>query len=209
MSSHSKAIEIVCEQYDEQWWEARKGRLTASLADKLVTPTGRPSAQWQGEIARIIAESMGLQEPKEIPSTFWMDRGSEMEAEAAAWLMVAEDIETDQCGVFINGHFGASPDRVIREEACSIPVEIKCPMPSTHIGYLIEGGLPKAYLAQVHFQIALLGAPYGIFMSYHPELEPLIVKVDADDTTELIHHQMEKYTEAYDKAVKRIRNGQE
>lgn len=197
-------IEIACEQYDEQWWEARKGRLTASLAHTLITPTGRTSAQWQKEIARIIAEGMELQEPKEIPATYWMERGTEMEAEAATWFALEQDVDVDKCGVFLNGHFGASPDRVIRQEFGSIPIEIKCPMPSTHIGYLIEGGLPKDYLAQVHFQIAVLGAPHGWFMSYHPELEPLIVQVERNSVTEDMEHQFEVYTEAYEAAKERI-----
>lgn len=196
-------IEIACEQYDEQWWEARKGRLTASLADTLITPTGRMSAQWKKVIARLIAEDMGLQEPKEIPATYWMDRGTEMEKEAADWLSVVQDRELDRCGVFIEDCFGASPDRVIRDRDI-IPIEIKCPMPSTHIGYLIEGGLPKEYLAQVHFQIAVLGAPYGIFESYHPELEPLIVEVERNSVTEDMEKQFETYKAAYEAAKEKI-----
>ena len=196
--------EVLCEQYSDEWWEARKGKLTASSAEKLITPTGRPSTQWKGLIPVILAEELGLQEKKEVPETFWMARGSEMEKEAANWLALETDAELDECGVFINGYFGASPDRVIRQEFGSVPVEIKCPSPAVHIGYLLEGGLPKAYLAQVHFQIALMGAPYGIFMSYHPELEPLIVKVEANSVTEDMIKQMEVYEEAFIIARKKI-----
>jgi len=71
------------EQGTDEWLELRRGKFTASIASKLITPTGRPSKQYKGEIGRIIAESMGWQEPEPFVQTYWMERGTELEAEAA------------------------------------------------------------------------------------------------------------------------------
>ena len=57
------AIYHDVEQRSNELYELRAGRFTASIASKLVTPTGKPSVQYRGEIARIIAEQMGLQQP--------------------------------------------------------------------------------------------------------------------------------------------------
>ena len=43
------------EQRTPEWDALRAGKLTASVASKLVTPTGKLSTQYKGEIARIIA----------------------------------------------------------------------------------------------------------------------------------------------------------
>jgi hypothetical protein len=43
------------EQRTAEWDALRRGKLTASSASKLVTPTGKLSTQYKGEIARIVA----------------------------------------------------------------------------------------------------------------------------------------------------------
>jgi len=186
-------------QYSEEWWALRKGRFTASLAKKLITPTGKMSTQSNEEIGRMIAEHMGWQEPDRAPDTEWISRGSEMEDEARMWLDVVIDDTVDLVGIITDEErpFSASPDGALVNDEGLIPVEIKCPKPSTHIKWLLAGGLPDDHKAQVHFQMALIGSPYAVFMSYHPEMEPLIVHVDADDYTDKLAHYMDKFVEQY------------
>jgi putative phage-type endonuclease len=175
------------DQYSDEWWEVRKGRLTASSASKLLTPTGKLSTQFKGEIGRLLAESMGLQEPEDRVETEWMKRGTGLEDEARKWLAVELDCPMHQIGLITEGDYlSASPDAVTATPKTGktiIPVEIKCPKPSTHIGWILDGGLPKEHRAQVHFQLALTGAPFGYFMSYHPELPPIMIKVERDEYT--------------------------
>lgn len=196
------------EQRSDEWFALRAGRLTASMASKLVTPTGKPSIQYKGEIARIIAEQRGLQEPEFITPTFWMERGVDLEDEALAWFEVETDLDVDPVGFVTSDDdlIGASPDGIINEDGCNIPLELKVPKPSTHIKYLLEGELPKDYIGQVHFQMALCEAPYAYFASYCPDMPPLILKVMRDKYTETMEKQIEKYIAEFLNAVATLEN---
>jgi hypothetical protein len=69
---------------------------------------------------------------------------------------------------------------------------------------MIDGGLPPQHLAQVHFQIALMQAPYGYFMSYHPNLDPILIKVEADDFTENLIHYLDTFCDEFEVAYKLV-----
>jgi hypothetical protein len=205
------------EQRSDEWDALRAGKLTASTAKKLVTPTGKASTQYRGEIARIIAEAMGLQKPEFINPTYWMERGVDLEPEALAWFEVETDLTVTQVGFVTSGNtdhiglFGASPDGIIHTKdeddgrALTIPLELKCPKPSTHLSYLMEGDLPKEHIAQVHFQMVLCEAPYAYFASYNPNVRPLILKVEWNDYTETMMNMMVKYQDEYLAAMKAIK----
>ena len=82
------------------------------------------------------------------------------------------------------GHVGCSPDGLVRGEKEG--VEIKCPLASTHVGYLRKGGLPDTYKAQVHLSMAITGATAWHFWSYCPGLPPHYFKVERDEYTERV-----------------------
>ena len=71
-----------CEQRSQEWDDLRAGRITASIAKKLVTPTGKASSTYRGEIGRIVAEAMGWQPPEFFQKSYWMERGIDLEPEA-------------------------------------------------------------------------------------------------------------------------------
>ena len=192
------------EQYSDEWWELRAGRFTASLASKIITPTGKPSAQYQKEIGRLIAEAKGWQEPADFVETEWMARGTELEDQARTWFCLERDIDVMNGGIITDGYFAASCDALTGYMPNPIPCEFKVPKPSTHIAWLIKGGLPDEHRAQVHFQMVVAEAPHAWFMSYHPEMEPLLVKVVADDYTENLRSYMEKAALELSKAYKKI-----
>ncbi len=179
-------------QRTPEWDDVRKGKITASVAAKMITPTGKPSTQAKPFIGTLLAEEMGLQEPEQVPQTEWVERGIDLESEALGWFQVETGQKVMQCG-FIesdDGLSGFSPDGFIKEKIGGIdsivPLELKVPKPSTHIGYLIEGCLPKLYLAQCHFAMVVAGAPYMYFMSYNPGLAPVLIKVQRDDFTDKV-----------------------
>jgi hypothetical protein len=196
------------EQGSDEWLDVRRGKFTASIASKLLTQTGKLSTQWHGEVGRIIAEHMGIQEPEPYMSTVWMERGTDLEAEARLWFTVETHLDVEEVG-FIEGNsgmMGASPDGLIKLPLGEqrIPLELKVPKPSTHIGWLLKGGLPAEHKQQVHFTMVLMDAPYAYFQSYSPDLEPLIVKVERDDYTEQMRAAMEFYCGEFKAAYKRI-----
>jgi len=201
------------EQRTPEWDTLRSGKLTASVAKKLVTPTGKASTQYRGEISRIIAERMGLQEPEFLKPTYWMERGINLEQQARNWFEVETNLDVEDIG-FVSDEddlVGASPDGMIEMHDDSqidfvpfVPLELKCPKPSTHIQWLLEGVVPKDHIAQVHFQIALCDAPYGYFCSYNPDVAPLIVKVERGEYTELMEKSIAQYKTEFVAAVAKI-----
>ena len=196
------------EQGTEEWFDLRRGKFTASIASKMVTPTGRPSTTYRAEIGRIIAESMGWQEPEPFIQTEWMRRGTELEDEARKWFTVMTGFDVKEVGFveFNGGMLGFSPDGLLDHPmmASIIPVEIKVPKPSTHIGWLLEGGLPKDHRAQVHFGMVITNAPHAYFMSYATQCEPLIIKVHRDDYTETMVKAINNYAAEFEAAYKTI-----
>jgi hypothetical protein len=73
---------------------------------------------------------------------------------------------------------GASPDGLVGESG---GLEIKCPMPATHIEYLRDGRLPSKYIQQVQGCLWISGRDWWDFMSYHPKMTPLIIRVYRDE----------------------------
>jgi hypothetical protein len=189
-------IHDVVEQGTDEWLDLRKGKFTASIAKKLLTPTGKVSSQFRGEMGRIIAETLNLQPPEPHIETYWMARGSELEAEARAWFTVDTGHHVMEVGfIESDSHLvGVSPDGIVGDASTDIiPLELKVPKPSTHITWLIKGELPPEHLGQVHFAMAVTGAPFAYFMSYNPDITPLIIKVERDDYTEKMVNAIEVY----------------
>jgi hypothetical protein len=210
------------EQGTDEWLALRKGKFTASIASKLLTPTGKVSVSYKDEMGRIIAETLGLQPPEPHIETYWMARGSELEAQARKWFTVDTGFDVEEVGfIESDSHLiGVSPDGVINAYPTDedgnpvpdgegvvldlIPLELKVPKPSTHISWLIQGVLPKAHIQQVHFSMAVTGAPYAYFMSYSPDIEPIILRVERDDYTEKMVNAIEVYEADFKWSFNRI-----
>lgn len=205
---NSNVIHWSLEQGTEEWATLHRGRLTASHASKLLTPTGRISAQRNAILAQVVAEVAGFEDTETTPFTSdWMQRGIDLEAEARDWYSFASGWDIKQVG-FIEGEFiGCSPDGVIigfGENPAIVPVEIKCPKPSTHIKWFIENELPPEHKAQVHMQMVMLDAPSAHFISYHPQMEPLIVIVERDDFTTALEVALDNFRNDVEVALKKI-----
>jgi hypothetical protein len=76
-----------------------------------------------------------------------------------------------------DGTFGCSPDSLVGDDGM---LEIKCPSPAVHVGYLLGDKLPTTYRAQVQSQLFVTGRAWCDFLSYHPDLPPLLVRVEPD-----------------------------
>jgi hypothetical protein len=193
------------DQYSEDWWRVRSGLPSASCADKLLTPTGKPSAQAKAYIASLLADELGYRD--EDVSTAWMERGLEMEEEAIAMLELQQDLDTQACGLITNDDVTAccSPDAVVCVAGEIVAgVEVKSPMAKTHIQYLLEDKLPGKYRLQVHFSMAVSGLDRWWFVSYFPELRPLIVCVERDHFTDQVLSALEDFNEMLERARKII-----
>jgi hypothetical protein len=112
----------------------------------------------------------------------WMERGEKLEQEAIDWFALDRDVNVIPVGLVLDvehGWLSASPDAIISRTA---PLEVKCPAASTHIRWLADGVVPKEHMPQVAFQAMLMESPVAYFMSYHPLIRPLIVRLDRRQT---------------------------
>jgi hypothetical protein len=186
----------TCEQYSDAWWEIRKGLPTASNANKLVTPAGKKSASSRELLNSLLADRRGLGDPP-IDPTEWMLRGTELEPEARRFFEFETNLPVKEVGFVTNAadSAGCSPDGLVYEEGQPFHagLEIKCPKASTQIGYLLKGGLPAYYKPQVHFSMVVMCVTEYHFLAYHPELTPLLVKVEWDEYTDAIAQAIEEF----------------
>ena len=61
---------------------------------------------------------------------------------------------------------GASPDGFVDDGL----VEIKCPTTATHVGWILDGGIPEEHKAQMTLQAAVTGRGWVDFVSYDPRM---------------------------------------
>ncbi len=177
-------IIVPVEQNSEAWRYARAGIVTASALDQIVTPkfAAREGKMPESYLYELLAERcMGA--PIETGNTWQMEQGAVMEREARealSWLAFAEDMKVERVGFITtdDGAVGCSPDGLIGEDG---GVELKCPQPATHIRYLTTGGVPEAYLTQVHGSMFVTGRKWWNFVSYNRQFPSLVVRVERDE----------------------------
>ena len=194
-------------QYSEEWWAIRRGLPTASGANKLLTPTGKLSAQSDGYLNELLAERAGFGDPP-IDPTEWMLRGLMLEPEARAWFELETGFMVREVGFITtdDGRAGCSPDGLLADPLAYLPIglEIKCPKASTHFSYLRGGILPPYYAPQVHMSLVVTGAASWWFLSYFPGLEPLLLEVKPDSYTKAVAAALDEFTDRLAKEAARF-----
>lgn len=166
-------------QLSPEWFAARCGIPTASSFGKIVTVTGKASSSADTYMNQLLADwYVGKQTDVEDP-TKWMERGTLMEAEARETYSFTTGREVEEVGFCYlddNKLVGASPDGLIEDKGS---LEIKCPKASTMIDYLLNG-FPSNYKQQVQGQLWITGREWTDFYAYHPDFEPILIRVDRD-----------------------------
>jgi hypothetical protein len=178
-------------QGTSEWLESRLGCPSGSGFDKLITSTGKPSTQAEGYINQLIAELL-TGETTYVKKTEWMERGNELEPRARDYYELATGNTVVEKGFCKHDQLecGVSPDGVIGDNGL---IEIKCPSPSVHVAYLRAGVLPTKYRQQTQGQLWIMEAEWLDFVSYHPSMPALIVRVERDeDYIDLLSAEVEK-----------------
>lgn len=163
-------ITLDCEQGSEEWLAARLGIPTATGFENIVTATGKKSASYIKYMAELIEESI-LGGGDTFKSGF-MERGNQLEPQArAAYEFLTGNDVIQVGGVYLNEdrEVMVSPDGLI--PSLKKWLEIKCPKMSTHIRYLLEGGVPAEYVIQVQANLWVTGYETWDFVSYCPEYQ--------------------------------------
>lgn len=193
-------------QYSPDWWRLRCGYPTASAADRILTPTGKLSAQARKYVAELIGDRCCLTPNffTDRPVTRDMANGSNMEPEARRWYaMERPESRIQQVGFCVDasGRYGCSPDALVDDDGVC---ELKCPRLSTQVEYLEDGVLPSDYVPQCHMHLIVTGRKWVDFTSYAPGLPGFIVRLVPDSYTEKLRVALEDFHNLYQSAIKRI-----
>lgn len=162
------------EQGTPEWYQVRLGVPTASRFKEIYTSTGKASVSAEAYMNTLIAEKLAGKYLESFTSE-WMQRGTEMEAEAKTLYELEKDVELQTIGFVTNdaGTVGGSPD--------AMNLEVKCPAPHTHIKYMLANKCPSEYYPQVQGYMWICEQDHWDFMSYHPDLPVFIINVQRDD----------------------------
>jgi hypothetical protein len=174
------------EQGTLDWLRLHIGIPTASGLDQLVDSNfdlrkgemprtyvyTKLAEQWRGKPLVSLNTSTG---------SFSTEQGMILEDEGRPYFTLETGRKVKTVGFITtdDNTFGCSPDGLIIEEECGI--EIKCPAAHTHVRWLVEGVVPKDYVAQVHASMFVTGYPQWVFMSYRRGFPPLILEVKRDE----------------------------
>ena len=155
---------IYCEQRRDEWFRARLGIVTAShFSDVLNKGSGRKTY-----MMKLLAE-INTGEPEIEYHNKFMDNGIETEPLAMEYYEGLKKVKIERVGFVRFGEIGASPDGLIGSDG---GLEIKCPIPSTHLGYIIDGKLPTKYAPQVQGSMLVTGRNWWDFLSFNPLCKP-------------------------------------
>jgi putative phage-type endonuclease len=152
------------------WLSQRCGKLTASrMADAMdLTAKGLDSAKRKALKVELLAERLTGDTVPHFVNSF-MQWGLEQEPAAKAAYELASGQMIVPCGFYDHptiSEFGATPDGLIPGGV----VEFKCPATTTHITWLLAGGVPEQHRAQILAQLACTGRERAVFVSYDPRI---------------------------------------
>lgn len=197
---------VNCEQGSPEWFLARCGIPTASNFDKIVDGSGAPSKQRKKYLYQLAGERV-IGKAEETYQNAAMQRGTEMEGEARSFYEMTTGQGVAQVGFCVvdSGIYGASPDGLVWDDG---GIEIKCPMLSTHISYLIGKKLPADYFQQVQGGLLVTERKWTDFISYYPGLNPLVVRVEPDpDFQAKLKTELEAFCAELEEVVKKLKEG--
>lgn len=137
---------IECEQKSAEWYEARRGLVTASMFGTVMASGkgGSESATRRSYMLKLAGEIISG-EPMVNYTNEAMERGTMMEPEIRERYAFEHGVEITPVGFIKNGTKGCSPDGLIGEDGM---IEIKSAAPHVLIDILLRGEPPPKHQPQ-------------------------------------------------------------
>jgi hypothetical protein len=167
----------------DQYAELSEGARTA-IIKKIVQ--NNPKDAWQTE--------MDAKAEKAFEYNIPVQRGNALEPHAREYYQQRTGFAVTEVGFIESdfGGFGCSPDGLILVDEIERTewnqyahgIEIKCPMPETHLAWLDDGVLPGIHELQVHACMAVTGLDRWDFLSFCPGQPSLLLEVQRSELTE-------------------------
>ena len=195
-----------------QWFEQRRGHLTASrMSDVLAKGKTGEAVTRQKYRMQIIAERItGL--VAESFTSAAMEWGTEQEKFARIRYEADTGYFVDEAEFYTHPTIkwlGASPDGLLNDTGGLL--EIKCPNTQTHLGYMLDKKAPAAYINQMQTQMWVTGRAWCDFVSFDPRvperLQLFIVRLNRDDALiERMEVEVHKFLSEVEEAINVLEN---
>lgn len=170
------------EQHSDEWFEARRGIVTASVVGKLITPTLKVADNdtSRGVIYTLAAERI-TGHVEYVHPTFDMQRGTDDEPFARD--AYSEHIApVEECGFMVrqfDGYqIGFSPDGLVGSAGL---IEIKSRKPKEHLKTILTGQPPAENMAQLQTGLLVSGRTWIDYVSFCAGLPLWLTRVLPDE----------------------------
>lgn len=171
------------EQRTPEWFDVRRGVVTASSVGTLITPkTIKPAANPKSRalVEQLVAERIsGWTDPTHMNDDMWRgvleeDRAVAVYAEHYAPVTRSGFMTEDRFGFTI----GYSPDGLIAEDGL---LEVKCPRAKAHVQTILADAVPEQYMAQCQTALLVSGRDYLDYVSFVGGLPLYRKRVEPDE----------------------------
>ena len=173
------------EQRTDEWYEARAGKITASMMHVVMLPRERgqfktgprkgqdkPQLKALADYAHQLAAERLTCKPRKQIKAYALDWGREVEPAAVAAYQAETGYIVTPCGFLthpVHDFIGASPDFLVGEDGGG---EVKSPESSeVHLETLLTG-LPPEHIEQIQGGLWVTGRNWWDFVSFHPDFPP-------------------------------------
>jgi hypothetical protein len=169
-------MKILCaEQRVPEWYQARVGKLTGSVAGDMLAKIKTGEAYQRRDLrTRLVCERLTGTSAEDTYVNAAMQRGIDKEADAFAAYESATGHMVNRVGFLAHDelHAGCSPDGEIGGYVGI--VELKCPKSATHLKYIRAGVVPPDYLPQITHNLWITGAQWCDFASFDDRFPPTL-----------------------------------
>ena len=170
------------EQRSDEWYEARRGIVTASTVGQLITPSTLKQASNPASralVQTLVAERVsGWVEPSFTTADMW--RGIESEP-IARDLYAEKYAPVTEVGFMVrtegDWQLGYSPDGLVGDDGL---IEVKAPRPKSHVATILSGDVPNHHMAQLQAGLLVSGRQWIDYISFHGGLPMWTKRVHAD-----------------------------
>lgn len=203
-------ITVECKQGTHEWHQARLGVVTASKVSAIITPTGKPtSGQKRRRYAIELACQRLTKRPTDTPTTWAMQRGTDLEPLARVWYTLETGRGVREVGFCLSDDrtTGASPDGLVGDDGA---IEIKCPGVATYAEIVASGEIPDDHLLQCHHVLYVTGRRWIDYVLFS-DIEPFrgwVKRIERDTVVcGKINAAVQEFNSEVDELVKAIIQG--
>lgn len=201
---------ITSHQHTEEWFAARLGVPTASRFADIMPGAKGAYKESRREYALELCLERLTGKPAQHFTNDAMYWGTANEDSARNAYAAHKLIAIAQTGFVMHDTIdvGCSPDGLISADGL---LEIKCPYNSTkHLGYIVDGVVPKQYQWQVFGQIFVTGREFCDFASFDPRMpestQLFVARAEmTDGIRESLADELQKFCEYVDEMMEKIK----